>query len=66
MKDTKSLNIKIDNLIDQYNFLLAENQKLKIQLELMRDENDSLKVNNQDMFLKIDSTLKLLEKKDIG
>lgn len=63
MNATKSLNIKVDKLIEEYNFLLAENQKLKMQLELVKDENDSLKRNNQDMFLKIDSTLTLLEKK---
>ena len=62
MNATKSLNIKVDKLIEEYNFLLAENQKLKMQLELVKDENDSLKRNNQDMFLKIDSTLTLLEK----
>jgi cell division protein ZapB len=66
MKETISLNDKVDKLIDQYNFLLAENQKLKMQLELLKDENDSLKRNNQDMFLKIDSTLTLLDKKEIG
>lgn len=63
MNATKSLNVKIDKLIEQYNYLLAENQKLKMQLELVKDENDSLKRNNQDMFLKIDSTLTLLDKK---
>lgn len=62
MNATKSLNTKIDKLIEEYNYLLAENQKLKIQLELLKDENDSFKRNNQDMFLKIDSTLTLLEK----
>ncbi len=66
MKETISLNDKVDKLIDQYNFLLAENQKLKMQIELLKDENDSLKRNNQDMFLKIDSTLTLLDKKEIG
>lgn len=62
MNATKSLNTKIDKLIEEYNYLLAENQKLKMQLELLKDENDSFKRNNQDMFLKIDSTLTLLEK----
>ncbi len=66
MKETISLNDKVDKLIDQYNFLLAQNQKLKMQIELLKDENDSLKRNNQDMFLKIDSTLTLLDKKEIG
>ena len=63
MNASKSLNTKVDKLIEQYNYLIAENQKLKMQLQLLKDENDSLKRNNQDMFLKIDSTLTLLDKK---
>lgn len=61
MEIIEILNTKLDKLLHDYDRLRLENQSLKQDLELMKNENDELIRNNQDMFLRIDSTLTLLK-----
>lgn len=61
MEIIETLNNKIDKLIHDYDKLRLENQDLIRQLELLKNENDELVRNNQDMFLRIDSTLTLIK-----
>ncbi|QKJ22816.1 hypothetical protein [Poseidonibacter lekithochrous] len=61
MEIIETLNTKLDKLLHDYDRLRLENQSLKQDLELMKNENDELIRNNQDMFLRIDSTLTLLK-----
>ena len=59
MEILEKLNNKIDSVIHEYDKLRLENLALKQELEELKSENDELVRNNQDMFLKIDSTLTL-------
>lgn len=61
MEIIETLNNKIDKLIHDYDKLRLENQELIRQLEMLKNENDELVRNNQDMFLRIDSTLTLIK-----
>lgn len=61
MEIIETLNNKIDRLIHDYDKLRLENQELIWQLERLKNENDELVRNNQDMFLRIDSTLTLIK-----
>ena len=60
MEILEKLNNKIDSVIHEYDKLRLENLALKQELEELKSENDELVRNNQDMFLKIDSTLTLI------
>ncbi|WP_428024944.1 hypothetical protein [Arcobacter sp.] len=59
MEITEKLNIQIDKLLQDYELLKSKNQYLTIELEKLKNKNDELIRNNQDMLLKIDSTLTL-------
>jgi cell division protein ZapB len=61
MEIIETLNTKIDKLIHDYDKLRLENQSLQQQLDFLKNENDELIRNNQDMFLRIDSTLTLIK-----
>ena len=61
MKIIETLNSKIDKLIHDYDKLRLENLALQQELDFMKNENDELVRNNQDMFLRIDSTLTLIK-----
>lgn len=61
MEIIETLNTKIDRLIHDYDKLRLENFALKQELEALKNDNDELVRNNQDMFLKIDSTLALIK-----
>ena len=61
MEIIETLNNKIDKLIHDYDKLRLENQELIRQLETLKNDNDELVRNNQDMFLRIDSTLTLIK-----
>lgn len=61
MEITETLNSKIDKLIHDYDKIKLENQALIQELENLKNENDELVRNNQDMFLRIDSTLTLIK-----
>ena len=61
MEIIETLNSKIDKLIHDYDRLRLENQALIQELENLKNENDELIRNNQDMFLRIDSTLTLIK-----
>ncbi len=61
MEIIETLNSKIDKLIHDYDKIKLENQALIQQLENLKNENDELVRNNQDMFLRIDSTLTLIK-----
>jgi len=59
MEIIETLNSKLDKLIHDYERLKLENASLKQEIESMKNDNDELVRNNQDMFLRIDSTLTL-------
>jgi len=61
MELIETLNIKLDRLLHDYERLKLENQALKQELDSVKNENDELVRNNQDMFLRIDSTLTLVK-----
>ena len=61
MEIIETLNNKIDKLIHDYDKLRLENLALQQELDSMKNENDELIRNNQDMFLRIDSTLALIK-----
>ena len=61
MEIIETLNNKIDKLIHDYDKLRLENLALQQELDFMKNENDELVRNNQDMFLRIDSTLTLIK-----
>ena len=57
MEITETLNNKIDKLLHDYERLRLENLSLKQDIDTLQNNNDELSRNNQDMFLRIDSTL---------
>jgi cell division protein ZapB len=61
MEIIETLNNKIDKLIHDYDKLRLENLALQQELDILKNENDELIRNNQDMFLRIDSTLTLIK-----
>lgn len=61
MEIIETLDTKINKLLHDYERLKLENISLKQELETLRNDNDELIRNNQDMFLRIDSTLTLLK-----
>jgi cell division protein ZapB len=61
MEIIETLNNKIDKLIHDYEKLRLENQALLQELDKIKNDNDELVRNNQDMFLRIDSTLTLIK-----
>jgi cell division protein ZapB len=61
MEIIETLNNKIDKLIHDYEKLKLENQVLTQELNKVKNDNDELIRNNQDMFLRIDSTLTLIK-----
>jgi cell division protein ZapB len=61
MEIIETLNNKIDKLIHDYDKLRLENLALQQEIDSMKNENDELIRNNQDMFLRIDSTLTLIK-----
>ena len=66
MKIIETLNSKIDKLIHDYEKLRLENLSLRQELDAIKNENDELVRNNQDMFLRIDSTLTLIKARNSG
>ena len=66
MEIIETLNTKIDKLIHDYDKLRLENQALQQELDFLKNENDELIRNNQDMFLRIDSTLTLIKAQNSG
>ena len=66
MEIIETLNTKIDKLIHNYDKLRLENQALQQELDLLKNENDELVRNNQDMFLRIDSALTLIKAQNSG
>lgn len=66
MNIIETLNTKIDKLIYEYELLKKENDNLRQDLDSLKNKNDELERNNQDMLLRIDSTLTFVEAKHIG
>ncbi|RXK13931.1 hypothetical protein CP965_00345 [Halarcobacter mediterraneus] len=60
------LNKKIEKLVHEYELIKKENELLKRDLDDLKNKNDALERNNQDMLLKIDSTLTFVEAKSGG
>ena len=66
MEIIETLNSKIDKLIHDYDKLRLENQALQQEIDFLKNANDELIRNNQDMFLRIDSTLTLIKAQNSG
>jgi cell division protein ZapB len=66
MKIIETLNTQIDKLIHDYDKLKLENLALQQEIDSLKNENDELIRNNQDMFLRIDSTLTLAKVRNSG
>ncbi len=66
MKIIDKLNIKIEKLIHEYELVKKDNRNLRQDLENLKNKNDELERNNQDMLLKIDSAITFLEAKNSG
>ena len=66
MEIIETLNTKIDKLIHDYDKLRLENLALQQEIDSLRNENDELTRNNQDMFLRIDSTITLAKARNSG
>ena len=66
MKIIETLNTQIDKLIHDYDKLKLENLALQQEIDSLKNENDELIRNNQDMFLRIDSTLTLIKAQNSG
>lgn len=64
MEITEKLNAQIEKLLQEYELLKSKNQYLTIELDKLKNKNDELIRNNQDMLLKIDSTLTLTKAKN--
>jgi len=63
VKIIKNLDIKIEKLLHQYELIKKENETLHQDLNDLKNKNDELERNNQDMLLKIDSTLTFIKAK---
>ncbi len=61
MEIIKLLNERIDNLLEEHVKIKLEKIALEQKISELIDENDKLERNNQDMILKIDSTLTLIK-----
>ena len=61
MEIIKLLNERIDNLLEEHAQIKLEKIALEQKIKDLIDENDKLERNNQDMILKIDSTLTLIK-----
>ena len=61
MEIIKLLNERIDNLLEEHAKITLEKIALEQKIKDLIDENDKLERNNQDMILKIDSTLTLIK-----
>lgn len=59
MNIIERLNKQVDKFKYEYLTLKTENESLKSELSEYRNKNDELVRHNQDMLLKIDSTLTL-------
>lgn len=64
MDMVQKLNAQVDKILSDYEILRLENNSLRIELERLKNKNDELVRNNQDMLLKIDSTLTLTKAKN--
>ncbi|AXX92089.1 hypothetical protein AMOL_1105 [Malaciobacter molluscorum LMG 25693] len=56
---TKALDSKIEKLIRDYERIRIENDSLRQELNELKNLNDELIRNNQDMLLRIDSAITL-------
>ena len=65
MEIIEKLNTQIDKILHDYKVLEIENNSLKIELDRIKNKNDELIRNNQDMLLKIDSTLTMTKARNI-
>ncbi len=61
MEIIQLLNERIDNLLEEHAKIKLEKIVLEQRISELIDENDKLERNNQDMILKIDSTLTLIK-----
>jgi len=63
MSIVEQIHKQIQKLKDDYSKLQNENEVLKKRLENLENKNDEFLRHNQDMLLKIDSTLTLTKGK---
>lgn len=53
---------KINQISKDFHFLIDENQRLKIELENLKDKNDLFTRSNEDLILTINNKLKSEDK----
>jgi len=58
MNTIDTLKHKISQISKDYEFLINENQKLKLELENLKDKNDLFTRYSEDFILEIKNTLK--------
>ncbi|AXH09502.1 hypothetical protein CP960_11920 [Malaciobacter halophilus] len=64
MEIIKALDSKIEKLIHDYEKIRIENDTLRQELNELKNVNDELVRNNQDMLLRIDSAITLTKGKN--
>ncbi|AXX86863.1 hypothetical protein AMRN_1115 [Malaciobacter marinus] len=64
MEIIKALDSKIEKLIHDYERIRIENDALRQELNQLKNTNDELVRNNQDMLLRIDSAITLTKGKN--
>ncbi|MFV0563766.1 hypothetical protein [Malaciobacter mytili] len=62
MEIIKALDLKIEKLVHDYDRIKIENDVLRQELNELKNQNDELVRNNQDMLLRIDSAITLTKK----
>ncbi len=62
MEISKVLDLKIEKLLHDYDRIKIENDLLRQELNNLKNINDELIRNNQDMLLRIDSAITLTKK----
>jgi len=66
MEIIEKLNAQVDKLIHDYELLKFENDSLKLKIKEMKNKQDELERNNQDMMLNIDRALTISKVKKSG
>lgn len=62
MNTIDKLKDKINQISKDFQFLVEENRRLKIELENLKDKNDLFTRNSEDLILTINNKLKSEEK----
>ena len=63
MNTIDTLKNKINQISKDFQFLIDENRRLKIELENLKDKNDIFTRNSEDLILTINNKLKSEDKR---